>query len=99
MDLIDGILHFLFWSGAHIIKARSRLDDNTCCTAFYLFDLKEMILGADRLWPIVQEFLKITKRDDDNRQIVQGSLYCCLLDYRVSHRTTDLVYGFRCVCR
>ena len=58
-----------------------------------------MILGADRLRPIIQEFLKVCERYYDNCQIVQRPLYRCLLYYGISHGTTDLVYRFRCLCR
>ena len=98
MDLFEIILIFL-WSSTHVIKARCRLDDSTCCTAFHLFYLEEVILGADRLRPIVQEFLQVSERYYYNRQIVQGSLYRCLFDYGISHGTTDLVNGFWTLCR
>ena len=96
-DLSDGLLGFTYRTGVQVtrygvlLEARSGLDDNTRCTALDLLDLEEVILGADRLWPIVQEVLQVGERYYDNRKIVQGALYRRLLDYGVSHGATDLM--------
>ena len=71
---------------------------NAYSSTVNLFYLKEFRLQLLRLWPICKECLKILKTDYYNRQIVERSLNCSLLDNCICHSSTYLMYWLRHRC-